>query len=167
MKHSRVIRIAVCLILAAQIIAGCVTSKTTQVPSVTAPPTLVSLNGTPSDVPAITITFSKNDKCSIEGASTVTSPFTFKWVVSSQNHDQYALAIVSMKQGKTLADLQAWPSTDPPDWLNVGMDFRADPASQQIVKAYSGLDYIYFVCFYREPETKFGAVGPVQVIKAP
>lgn len=167
MKRSRVYKKAVVLILGILVASGCAVPKTTPVPTVIAQPNPTAQNGTTNPPPAITITFSAKDTCSLEGATTITSPTQIKWVVDNQKHAHYGLVIVTLNPGKTIADVQAWTSGDKPSWATDVYDFDAKPGSQQEVTIYLGPGTIYFGCLYGDPTKTFGGLGPVQVVKAP
>jgi hypothetical protein len=122
----------------------------------------------------LTLTFS-GDTCVYSGPKSIPyGKFTVNLVDEGKGDTTYAFTIVTLKEGKTLADLQAGSSPDRPDCVKV--DFLN--ANSHSVKSGSkqdeidltanfefGDDPFYFVCFAGPPERKIGALGPVAVVK--
>jgi len=111
----------------------------------------------------MTVTFT-GEKCSYDGPQQVTAgEIVVDWIVDNEDHDRYGLAVVTLDEGKTFADLDAWPSTDQPPWLQL-VDFAdVGPGSRLLMVADVEQGPIYFVCFTAYPETKMGTLGPVEV----
>jgi hypothetical protein len=122
----------------------------------------------------MTLTFS-GDTCAYSGPKSIPfGKFTVNLVVEGQGDTTYAFTIVTLQEGKTLADLQAWSSTDRPDFVKV--DFlhanshtvisgnKKDEIDLTANFAF-GDDPFYFVCFAGPPERKIGALGPVDIVK--
>jgi hypothetical protein len=63
-----------------------------------------------------TLTFATN-KCSYSGPTTVSGVFSLNIVLPTKNPRPSGFALVKLKNGKTFADLKAYHSTNPPDWL--------------------------------------------------
>jgi inosine-uridine nucleoside N-ribohydrolase len=105
------------------------------------------------------------DQCTYTGpASIPAGKFTFDWIVKDKKRDQYGLVAATLKPGKTFEDLEAWPTTDPPSWLNIIGLTEAGPKSQQSVTYQITDGPVYFVCFYTPPDTKFGVIRPITVV---
>jgi hypothetical protein len=120
-----------------------------------------------------TITFS-GDTCTYSGPKSLPDKFDLNVLVEGQGKTKYGFVIVTLEQGKTIEDLQAWPSTDPPGWLkdmlmDTGSAFGSGSMKQNVnlfVKAAYAGDPIYFVCFADDTTTrKIGALGPIQITK--
>jgi hypothetical protein len=80
------------------------------------------------------------------------------------------LAIVTLQNGKTLADLQAWPSTDLPAWVTVITRHEDFVLSGILTVTLEGRSIwhpgepIYIVCFERDANhnlMKVGVIGPI------
>lgn len=122
-------------------------------------------NVTPTPpAPILTITFSSGNQCTLEGLNTIPAGTNaFNWIEDIQEYEKYGLAVVTLDPGKTIDDLQAWPTTDQPPWVQLVDLEEATPGSRSTLVVDVTQGPIYFVCFYANPETKFGALGPVEV----
>jgi hypothetical protein len=120
----------------------------------------------PTAVPTpekITITFGDKD-CSISGPLSAPAGIVeMDWITTSQEHDMYAIAILTLDEGKTIEDLKKWKSFDEPGWSKV-LSFR-DAEGNSTTELFINIDKgpFYFVCF--NPEQIIGALGPVEVIQ--
>jgi hypothetical protein len=117
-----------------------------------------------------TITFS-GETCTYSGPKSLSAKFDLNVVVKSQTDTVYGFVIVTLQAGKTIEDLQVWPSVDPPEWLknmlnDTGPVFASGTTKQNVDLAaysyYSG-DPIYFACFADKPTRKIGALGPIEI----
>ncbi len=117
----------------------------------------------------LTIRMSAGDKCTLEGPQSIPAGRAIvQWIVESKEHDRYGLAMAGLDPGKTIEDARALPPTylEPPSFAHwYGDFFEAEPGGSQQVVFYvpKGAGRIYFPCFYRDPETRFGDVGTVEV----
>ena len=106
----------------------------------------------------------EGDKCTYSGPETIAAgQIAIDWNVD-EAHDIYGLAVVTLDEGKTSADLDAWPSTDPPSWLQVVAFSDATPGSHSTVTARVEKGPIYFVCFTLPPDKKMGTLGPIEIV---
>lgn len=127
----------------------------------------VTINrGEPGDgqVAADGIVTSAGNSCSYDGARQVAAgPVTFTWVVEKSDHDKFGLVVATLDSDKGFDDLDAWPSTDPPPWLQVVGFQEAAPGSRSnlVVEVTEGP--LYLVCFSAYPESKDGVLGPIEV----
>jgi hypothetical protein len=123
-----------------------------------------------------TLTFS-GDTCTYSGPKSLPAKFDINVVVEGQTDTVYGYVIVTLQEGKGIEDLQAWPSTDPPEWLKdqlndsgpaFGGSFGLGPVKQNVDlgvnAAYAGEPF-YFVCFADAPARKIGAAGPIEITK--
>jgi len=123
----------------------------------------------PSAPPEVTITFS-GDSCTYSGSKSLPDKFNINIVVEGQENTKYGYVVVTLDEGKTIADLQAWPSSDPPEWLK---DMFTDtgpvfgPGTTKQIFDWSSYESvvtpIYFVCF--GDDRKIGALGPIEITK--
>lgn len=123
--------------------------------------------------PEATLTFS-GDACTYNGPKSLPGKFDLNVVVEGGGETMYGYVITTLMEGKTIEDLQAWPSTDPPAWLknllkDTGPVFGSGNAKQNADlfsnAAYAG-EPIYFVCFADSPTPrKIGALGPIEITK--
>jgi hypothetical protein len=122
----------------------------------------------------MTLTFS-GDTCAYSGPKSIPfGKFTVNLVKEGNADTTYAFTIVTLKEGKTLADLQAGSSPDRPDCVKVDFlnanshSIKSGSKKDEIdltANAAFGDDPFYFVCFAAPPERKIGAFGPVVVVK--
>ncbi|MFZ2095753.1 MAG: hypothetical protein WAV05_03860 [Anaerolineales bacterium] len=115
--------------------------------------------------PKITITFSADETCTMEGATTIPSnkDVTLEVIGYLKEHDAVGIGIAKLDPGKTIKDLQDLPpDTDQPPWtLRVGFyEFLSDGIPHSIILNQAD-GPIYFLCF--TPAAKIGALGPVEV----
>lgn len=127
----------------------------------------------PSVPPEVTLTFS-GDACTYSGPKSLPAKFDINIVVEGQGKTKYGFVVVTLKEGKTIEDLQAWPSTDPPGWLkniliDTGPVFVESGSMKQNVDLWVNAAYtgnpIYFACLADGPERKIGALGPIEITK--
>jgi hypothetical protein len=115
--------------------------------------------------PKITITISVDEKCTMEGPTTIPSgkDVTLEVIGNIREYDSVGIGIARLDPDKTIKDLQALPpDTDQPPWsLRVGFhDFSSDGNPHSIVLN-QAVGPIYFLCF--TPNAYIGALGPVEV----
>jgi hypothetical protein len=113
----------------------------------------------------ITVTFTADEKCTMEGPTTIPSgkDFTLEVIGNIKEYDSVGIGIATLDPDKTIKDLQDLPSDAPqPPWsLRVGFyEFPSDGNAHSIVlNQVHGP--IYFLCF--TPAAKIGALGPLEV----
>ncbi len=115
--------------------------------------------------PILTVTF-KDDTCYYEGPTSVnTRDVKMRLIIEEGNQnamDGVAVVTASLRDGKTIDDLEAWPSTDQPPWLDVIALSELFPEPME--KEFSirlPEEPAYFVCFH--PTAKIGTFGPIDV----
>jgi hypothetical protein len=123
--------------------------------------------------PEATLTFS-GDICTYSGPKSLPGKFNINVVVEGQAETMYGYVLVTIEEGKTIEDLQAWPSTDPPGWLkdqlrDTGPVFGSGNTKQNADMwsnpSFSG-GPIFLVCFVDDTTTrKIGALGPIEITK--
>lgn len=104
------------------------------------------------------------ETCTYYGPQTIPAgKLTVDWIVKDKKHEAYGLVVATLKPDKTFDDLDSWPGADQPPWLNVVGYSEASPDSkqQEIYQITEGP--IYYVCFYRPPDTKFGVTRSIAV----
>jgi hypothetical protein len=113
--------------------------------------------------PNVTVIFAK-DKCTYRAAGKLPlGQVGIDWIVEDKNHDKFGLAVLTLDQGKSIKDLEAWTSTDQPPWSQLVAFHEAAPGSRSIVTAEVEEGPIYFACFTAYPEQIVGALGPLEV----
>jgi hypothetical protein len=113
--------------------------------------------------PTMTVVFEGN-VCSYEGPTAIPAgSVNVNWTIKGQPRDGYALAILTLDEGKTFEDLNAWPSVGKPPWAElVALEERfADSLSPFVADVTEGP--IFLVCFTAYPEAKVGVLGPIEV----
>jgi len=120
--------------------------------------------------PRITITFSADEKCTMEGATTIPAGKNIPMEVigNIKGGGNVGVAILSLDPDKTIKDLQEWfkVSGDQPSWTlrNYFSEFPSDGSSSVDLNFVNGP--IYFLCLYELAETPsgiIGVLGPVEV----
>jgi hypothetical protein len=113
--------------------------------------------------PAMTVIF-EGDVCSYEGPTTIPAGrVNVNWAIKGRARDGYALAVVTLDEGKTFEDLNAWPSVGQPPWAElVALEERfPDSLSPFVADVTEGP--VFLVCLTADPEAKVGVLGPVEV----
>jgi inosine-uridine nucleoside N-ribohydrolase len=112
--------------------------------------------------PNVTVTFAQ-DKCTYSAKQPLPlGQIGIEWIVQDQ-HDKFGLAVLTLDQGKSIKDLEAWTSTDQPPWSQLVAFYEAASGSHATVTAEVEKGPIYFVCFTAYPEQVCGALGPIEV----
>ena len=110
--------------------------------------------------PDMTVTFDGNE-CTYDGPETVpVGQITAK--IENQSQKMFGLAIVTLDEGKTFEDLDAWPSVDKPPWAELIIFAEAPERGHSIVAVDVTKGPIFLVCFTAYPEAKIGVLGPVE-----
>jgi hypothetical protein len=140
--------------------------------------TLLFLAGCTTPTPTLTLTINENE-CTLDGPMTIPNDdFMVKFVINEQEPNESAYALVTLEGGKTIEDLNAWPSADQPSWVIILHRFNEpaggthtysyDPTEFTQNARYDGGPY-YLVCFRNNLDTgtleKIGAFGPIEVEK--
>jgi hypothetical protein len=113
----------------------------------------------------ITVTFTADEKCTMEGPATIPSgkDITLEVIGYIKGIDSVGIGIATLDPGKTIQDLQDLPPdmSQPPWSQRVGFyEFPSDGNPHSIVlNQVNGP--IYFLCF--TPAAKIGALGPLEV----
>jgi pyrimidine-specific ribonucleoside hydrolase len=157
MKNFRLVMIVLLLSLT---LVGCI-NKSTPLPTPT--PTL-------SPVPLLTFTF-RNGTCDYEGPDKLDAgKITLKFSIEEGNTDAMdGVAVVgaTIDEGKTFADLDEWPSTDQPPWVDVVSFNEFFPTgNDELDKEFSirlSEGPVFFVCFF--PDAKIGTHGPLEIVQ--
>ncbi len=110
-----------------------------------------------------TLTFATN-KCSYSGPTSLSGAFSLNIVFPAKNPPLSGYALVTLKNGKTFADLKAYPSSDPPNWLTDLDDkgYLANSESFNYDTAKLGLhagDQLYLVCFQMDLNGNINKIG--------
>jgi hypothetical protein len=156
--------------------AGCQPASTpispTPLPPTTSPvPTATAIPFTPTPLSTLTMTI-KDSQCTLDGPATVPHVvLTINLVMDEQTPTESGYALITLKEGKTIEDLKAWPSADQPPWVNL---IHGVHEYTNGIHTYT-YDYgnvttdqiLYLACFRAEPDTgviaKIGAFGPIYV----
>ena len=150
------------------LLAGCGAPQPTATMAPTPDPPVA-----PTDTPTapadtntgITVTFD-GDQCVYRGPDEVPAGriAVILDVEDQKEHEEYGLAVVTLDEGKTFEDLDAWPSTDPPRWVQLHGLLEEIPQgsrAEMTVIAFEGP--LFLVCFTAYPITKSGALGPIEI----
>ncbi len=118
---------------------------------------------------SLMVTFSDGNKCSLEGAASVKAgSLLYEIYVDAQERPTYWLALVTLDEGKTLADLEAIPEDviSQPDFAQLIVATFEGRGSHSTILANVEEGPLYFVCFAGDRYgvgRKIGALGPVAV----
>jgi hypothetical protein len=138
-------------------------------PTATAPP----VPPTPTAIVPVTLTLTITDNdCTFEGPATFPhAVLTINVVMDEQKQTESGYALVTLKEGKTIEELKAYPSAVQPDWVNL---IQGVHEFTNGIHTYT-LDYthvatnppLYLVCFNSDPDTgawiKRAAFGPFEL----
>ena len=124
--------------------------------------------------PMFTITFD-GDQCAYNGPDTLPSGQRIKTVLDVTDQDayeNYGFAVVTLYGDKTMADLEAWPSSDQPPWTKLYSITFSDDVSPQSTRveddAWLVDGPVYLVCFTATDQEVFKSdvIGPIEVAAA-
>jgi len=116
----------------------------------------------PANTVIVTI---QGGKCSLEGPTLVPPGPVGVYLINKDPAKHATLAILTLDEGKTFADLVAYPSADPPQWVQL-VQVNLAESSTEVLKIIEIKDKpIYLVCLNGPPEEKIGVLGPIEVIK--
>ncbi len=114
-----------------------------------------------------TVTFD-GDQCALDGPDPWLSSqrTTIVLDVTDQDaYDEYGIVAVTLNEGKTMADLEAWPSTDPPLWISIHSIIDEVPQGRRVERDLRVAEGpVYFVCFTAYPIRKTDVAGPIEVV---
>ncbi len=111
------------LLLVAILIAtiGCQPASTPLPPTFTPMPTatVIPPTFTATPLPTLTMTIKEND-CTLDGPTTIPHVvLTINLVMDEQKPTESGYALITLKEGKTIEDLKAWPSAARLPWVNL------------------------------------------------
>ena len=188
MKHNQKLIRGITLVLMLFMVAGCAAPKATTVPTTAIQscptaaiqpcPTAVAQasadHGTMWDtlrrLTSNTITFSPGNKCSLEGAKSVNAgDLIYEIVVTSEEHQNYYLAMYTINPGYTFADVQALPdtNTDPPPFIQlISVDHVLSGSDSIHSLGNINEGPLYFSCMAHDAtyDKRLADLGPVEVV---
>ena len=96
---------------------------------------------------------------------------TIDLIMDEQTPTESGYALITLKEGKTIEDLRAWPSADQPEWVNLihGVhEFTNGTHTYTYDYTNVATDQtLYLVCFHTDPGTgitaAIGAFGPIEI----
>ncbi len=159
MDHQKVIVRVMLLMLAVILAAGCANTQPSASP-ITSPltcPTASVCSTAAAVAPVeekfptetdITITFTPGNQCTLEGLDSIYSGslLDYDLIVHDQSNEAYMVSILTLAEGKTLADLQAVPVTQRSvsPFINIlAANFvHGGDASHNVVKVTEGPLYV-------------------------
>ena len=118
----------------------------------------------------IEITFEPGEKCSLsETRSHLGGLLRYHVKVNDQEHAAYAVIIQTVDEGKTLADLEAYPktATSKPSWSHTVQEFFGTPDSNSYHSIKISEGPFYISCFVEGnngPE-RIADFGPIEISK--
>jgi hypothetical protein len=126
--------------------------------------------------PSMTITFT-DKACTYSGTASIPlGKFTVNWVVNDQIHNKTGLLIMTLAEGKTLADLQTTRTAEAPPWVTILWtdDENAFGSDLEKIRNYSHVhdlrtlanyhgEPLYMVCGNEIGMTN--PLGPIEVTK--
>ena len=123
--------------------------------------------GAEATAPQIIITFD-GDQCIYNGPDSVPADdITVVLDVEDQTaYEEYGVAVVTLQEGKTFEDLDAWSSTSPPSWATVHTTIDQVPQgnhAEATMHVIEPNEPLYFVCFTAYPIVKSGTLGPIEI----
>lgn len=134
-------------------------------------PTVNSPTTTAAPLSTLILTIKENE-CALSGPSTVPhAVLTINLVMDEQKPTESGYALVTLKAGKTIEDLKAWPSAAQPDWVSLIHGVHEyNNGMHTYTYNYGNVttdQTLYLACFRADPNTgtiqKIGAFGPIEV----
>jgi hypothetical protein len=102
--------------------------------------------------------------CKLEGTREVyPDTFSIAFVGGDQSSPLYGLAVVSLTDGKTLTDLQQWPSAAQPPWVRLLSDGSVLPETRVVWSVHASENPVFIVCFTSPPDKKVAVLGPIEI----
>ena len=126
--------------------------------------------------PRLTVKFTENG-CTYDGPASIPfGKFKVNWIVNDQKHNKTGLVIITLAQGKTIADLKADHGVVPPKWVNILWIDQENAFGSELEKVrhyshehdlqtqvnYHG-EPLYMVCGNEQDMTD--PLGPIEVTK--
>ena len=190
MNHNRSLTLGIALMLII-LMAGCAPAKAESVcptaavcPTAQACPTAPSCPSASVKAPEvksvwfsqldaaseIKINFDPGDKCTLSSLSSHTKGLLYYHLqVNDQAHASYAIVIQTVDEGKTLADLQAYPKNakSAPSWAHNIQEKYVEPGSNSYDAINISEGPIYISCLVEGengPE-RIADFGPIEIIE--
>ena len=137
------------------------------------PTATVAVPPTNTAVPPSTLTMTiRDESCTLQGPSVIPHVvLTINLVMDEQKPTESGYALITLKEGKTIEDLKAWPSAAQPPWVNL---IHGVHEYTNGIHAYTynygnvaTAQTLYLVCFRTNPDTgvieAIGRFGPIEV----
>ncbi|MCL4560866.1 MAG: nucleoside hydrolase [Chloroflexi bacterium] len=120
---------------------------------------------TPKSAANLVTVTTQDGVCTLAGLTQVPAGMVDVKLIDRDIAKDAGLAIVTLDEGKTLADVEAWPSTDPPPWIQLLGFIEVNPG-KELTQNFELKDKpLYFFCFDKPPERKIGGLGPIEAVK--
>jgi lysophospholipase L1-like esterase len=150
------------------LLAACGAPQPTATMMPTPEPPVIATDTSPAPVEAssgITVTF-EGDECVYHDPDAFPAGriSVVLDVEDQKDHEEYGLAVLTLDEGKTYEDLDAWSSTDQPTWAQLHGILEEIPQgsrAEMTVTAFEGP--LFLVCFTAYPVTKSGTLGPIEI----
>jgi hypothetical protein len=114
----------------------------------------------------MTVTFA-GGTCTLDGLQPVPAGTTLViyWNLEDTNYTLPGLCLLTVDEGKTLADLEAAPGYPQPSWVHLVTDCWPNPDGlATTVRAVLYTGPVYIACFRSETK-KIGVLGPIEVVE--
>jgi hypothetical protein len=166
-KNRFVVLFSMAVVLALSAACGAPQATATKEP--TSEPAIIPTDTPPGPAEAnavIIVTF-EGDECVYEGPEKVPAGrISFVLNVKDQkDYEEYGLAVLTLDEGKTFEDLDAWSSTDQPPWTHLHGLLEQIPQGSQAERTVTAFEGpLFVVCFSAYPITKVDTLGPIKVV---
>ncbi len=104
-------------------------------------------------------------KCTLEGSLQVPAGLIGFHLFNQDPVRTAALGLITVDEGKTLADVAAWTSITTPPWAQVIEFIIAEPGKDILTTTVVQDKPIYLVCMDGYPERQIGALGPIEATR--
>jgi hypothetical protein len=118
----------------------------------------------PDVAPDLVVTFTDEGCAYTSPAPLRAGELVIEIVVEDTRFESYALVVGTLDAGKTVKDLQAWPSMDEPPWFNYITHGEARKGGRSYFVAEAQAGPLHMGCLAASPDTKTGALGPIEVL---
>jgi hypothetical protein len=129
--------------------------------------------GCAASAPTLTLIFTDTgDKCTYRGPKTISSETFMVNISPGESNLGSGYSIVMLQSGKTIDDLDAYPSIHPPEWVTVlvvnGLVIQDQSFTYDLteIKNWIQGEPIYLVCFKGDGHgdvIKINSVGPINI----
>ncbi len=107
----------------------------------------------------------QSGKCTLEGSKQVPMGMVGVKLINQGMEKDVRLAVFTVDEGKTMADIEATTGVEPPAWVQVLSYKDASPGTEIIQTVLVKDKPLYLICHYLTPLERIGFLGPIEAIQ--